>query len=91
MVAQNQGRILITSSIAGQAPSPLEAVYGASKAFMTSFGDALRHELKDTKVKVTTLMPGPTETNFFHRAGMDETKVGQSEERRSCRSRTRGY
>lgn len=79
MVARNEGRILITSSIAGQAPSPLEAVYGASKAFLTSFGDALRNELKDTNVKITLLMPGPTETNFFHRAGMDETKVGQSE------------
>ena len=79
MVRRNQGRILITSSIAGQSPTPLEAVYGASKAFLTSFADALRNELKDTNVKITTLMPGPTETNFFHRAGMDETKVGQSE------------
>lgn len=79
MVARDQGRILITSSIAGQAPSPLEAVYGASKAFLTSFADALRNELKDTNVKITTLMPGPTETNFFHRAGMDGTRVGQSE------------
>lgn len=79
MVARNEGRILITSSIAGQAPTPLEAVYGASKAFLTSFADALRHELKDTNIKITTLMPGPTETNFFHRAGMDDTKVGQSE------------
>jgi short-subunit dehydrogenase len=79
MITRNQGRILITSSIAGQAPSPLEAVYGASKAFLTSFADALRNELKDTNIKITILMPGPTETNFFHRAGMDETKVGQSE------------
>jgi short-subunit dehydrogenase len=79
MVARNKGRILVTSSIAGQAPTPLEAVYGASKAFLTSFADALRNELKDTEIKITTLMPGPTETNFFHRAGMDDTKVGQSE------------
>ena len=79
MVERNEGRILITSSIAGQAPTPLEAVYGASKAFLTSLGDSLRNELKDTNVTITTLMPGPTETNFFHRAGMDDTKVGRSE------------
>ena len=57
-------------------PSPFEAVYGASKAFIHSFALAIRDELKDTGVSVTALMPGPTETNFFHRAGMDETPVG---------------
>jgi short-subunit dehydrogenase len=76
MVARGQGRILFTSSIAGVMPAPYEAVYGASKAFIKSFAEAIRHELKNTGVTVTTLMPGPTETNFFHRAGMDDTKVG---------------
>lgn len=59
-------------------PAPFEAVYGASKAFVLSFSQALRNELKDSGVTVTALMPGPTETDFFHRAGMDDTKVGSS-------------
>jgi short-subunit dehydrogenase len=76
MVARGVGRILFTSSIAGTMPTPLEAVYGASKAFVLSFSQSLRHELKDTGVTVTALQPGPTNTNFFHRAGMDHTKLG---------------
>jgi short-subunit dehydrogenase len=79
MVARRQGRVLFTSSIAGVMPAPLDAVYGASKAFLKSFSEALRNELKDTGITVTALMPGATETNFFHRAGMDHTKIGQSE------------
>lgn len=79
MVAQGRGRILFTSSIAGTMPAPFEAVYGASKAFLTSFAQAIRNELKDTGVTVTALMPGATETNFFHRAGMDDTKLVASE------------
>jgi short-subunit dehydrogenase len=54
-------------------------VYGASKAFLLSFSEALRNELKDAGITVTALMPGPTETNFFHRAGMEDTRVGQQE------------
>ena len=76
MLARNQGRILFTASIAATMPGPFEAVYAASKAFLLSFSQALRNELKDTGLTVTALMPGPTETNFFHRAGMDNTKVG---------------
>ncbi len=76
MVARNKGRILITASIASTMPAPFEAVYGATKAFLLSFSDALRGELKETGVTVTALMPGATNTNFFHRAGMDDTKVG---------------
>ena len=79
MVPRNQGRILFTSSIAATAPSPFEAVYGASKAFVFSFAEAIRNELKDTAITITALMPGPTETNFFHRADMDNTTVGQSD------------
>ena len=76
MVDRHQGRILFTSSIAALMPGPFEAVYAASKAFLHSFSEALRNELKDTGVTVTSLMPGPTDTNFFHRAGMDDTKAG---------------
>lgn len=79
MVEQKSGRILITASIAAQAPAPFETVYAASKAFDLSFAEGLRNELKDSGVTVTALMPGPTETNFFHRAGMDDTKVGANE------------
>ena len=68
MVARGSGKILITSSIASTMPDPFEAVYGATKTFLQSFALALRNELKDTGVSVTSLMPGPTETNFFHRA-----------------------
>jgi uncharacterized protein len=79
MVNRGSGRILITSSIAGTMPTPYEAVYGATKAFERSLGQSLREELKDTGVTITLLMPGATETNFFHRAGADDTKLGQSE------------
>ncbi|MEG3858453.1 SDR family NAD(P)-dependent oxidoreductase [Microcoleus sp. herbarium12] len=76
MVDRGQGRILFTSSIAALMPGTFEAVYAASKAFIQSFSQALRNELKDTGVTVTALMPGPTDTNFFHRAEMDDTKAG---------------
>lgn len=76
MVDRGSGKILFTSSIVSQMPSPFQAVYAASKAFVHSFSEAIRNELKDTGVTVTALMPGATETNFFHRAGLDDTKVG---------------
>lgn len=76
MADRGEGRILITSSIAAEMPAPFEAVYGASKAFLLSFAEALRNELKDTGVTVTALQPGPTDTNFFNRANMLDTKVG---------------
>ncbi len=76
MVARGAGRVLFTSSIAAVMPGPFEAVYAASKAFLLSFSEALRNELKDTGVTITALMPGPTETNFFHRADMDDTRAG---------------
>lgn len=76
MKRRNQGRILITGSIAGFMPGTYQAVYNASKAFLDSFSFALRHELRDTGVTVTCLMPGATETDFFERADMLDTKVG---------------
>ena len=76
MVERNDGRILITGSIAGHIAGAFQAVYHASKAFIDSFSDALNNELKETAVTVTCLKPGATETEFFHRAGLDDTKVG---------------
>lgn len=76
MVARHNGKILFTASIAGEMVAPREAVYAATKAFVLSFAHSLRFELKDTGVGVTALQPGPTDTDFFHRAGMDNTKVG---------------
>jgi uncharacterized protein len=78
MRENNEGRILITGSIAGFIPGSYQAVYNASKAFLDSFAFALRNELKDTDVTVTCLMPGATETEFFDRAGMEDTKIGAS-------------
>lgn len=77
MRARNQGRILITGSIAGFMPGSFQAVYNGTKAFIDSFSFALRDELKDTAVTVTCLMPGPTDTEFFERADMMDTAVGQ--------------
>jgi len=76
MVARDEGRILFTSSIASTMPGSFQAVYNASKSFVQSFALALRNELKDTAVTVTSLMPGPTDTEFFERADMLDTKVG---------------
>lgn len=76
MVDRGEGKILFTSSIVSQMPGPLQAVYAASKAFVQSFSQALRNELQDKGVSVTALMPGVTETNFFHNADLDDTKVG---------------
>ena len=78
MQARDTGRVLFTSSIASTMPGTYQAVYNASKSFVQSFAEALQEELKDTAVTITSLMPGPTDTNFFHRAGMDDTPVGQS-------------
>jgi uncharacterized protein len=76
MAARDEGRILFTSSIASTMPGPFQAVYNASKSFVQSFALALRNELKDTGVTVTSLMPGPTDTEFFERADMLDTNVG---------------
>ncbi|WP_421729167.1 SDR family NAD(P)-dependent oxidoreductase [Brevundimonas sp.] len=78
MRSRGRGQILLTGSIAGLMPGAFAAVYNASKAYVDSFSFALRNELKDTGVSVTVLMPGPTDTEFFHRAGLDDTAVGQS-------------
>lgn len=76
---RGEGRILLTGSIAGFMPGTYQAVYNGTKAFIDSFSFALRAELKDSGVTVTCLMPGATETDFFERADMLDTRVGQSE------------
>jgi short-subunit dehydrogenase len=76
MVRAGQGRLLFTSSIAATTPGPYHATYAASKAFVHSFAEAIRVELADTGVTVTSLMPGPTDTDFFERADMLDTRLG---------------
>jgi short-subunit dehydrogenase len=76
MVQRGEGRLLFTSSIAAKMPGPYHATYAASKAYLHSFAEAIRTELKDTGVTVTSLMPGPTDTEFFERADMEDTKIG---------------
>ena len=75
------GRILFTGSIAGYMPGAYSAVYNGTKAFIDSFALALRNELQDTGVTVTCLMPGVTDTEFFERAGMMDTKVGTQDDK----------
>ena len=77
MVARNDGKVLVVGSVAGFIPGSFQAVYNGTKAFVDSFTDALRNELKDSDgVTITTLMPGPVETEFFDRADMMDTSVG---------------
>ena len=78
MVARGRGRVLFTSSIAATMPGPYESTYAASKAFLYSFAQATRNETKGTGVTVTVLMPGPTDTEFFARAGMEDTRLGRA-------------
>jgi short-subunit dehydrogenase len=79
MRARGAGRVLIVGSIAGFMPGTFQAVYNGTKAFIDSFSWALRNELKDTGVTVTCLMPGVTDTEFFERADLMDTKVGTQE------------
>jgi uncharacterized protein len=91
MVARDAGRILFTSSIASTMPGSYQAAYNASKSFVQSFALAIRNELKDTDVTVTSLMPGPTETEFFERAEMEETPVGEEEKDDPAEVARQGY
>lgn len=76
MARRRTGKILFTSSAADRMPSPFYAVYGASKAFIQSLSQALRVELGDHGISVTAVLPGPTETQLFERAGMQDTPIG---------------
>ncbi|MEU9554030.1 SDR family NAD(P)-dependent oxidoreductase [Streptomyces fumanus] len=75
MVARGVGRMVFTSSIASMMPGPFQPVYNASKSFVQSFAQGLAEEVKDTGVTVTSFMPGPTDTDFFRRAGMEDTRM----------------
>ncbi|HEX6914725.1 MAG TPA: SDR family oxidoreductase [Chitinophagaceae bacterium] len=77
MVKRGTGKVLQLGSVVSKIPSPYLAVYAASKAFVLSFSEALSYELKDTGVTMTCLMPGRTDTDFFHKAHMEETKEYQ--------------
>ncbi len=77
MVDEGRGRLLFTASIAGLAPGPFHATYAASKAFVHLFAEGLRYELRGTGVTVTSLLPGPTDTAFFDRAEMRDTRIGR--------------
>ncbi|MFE1413234.1 SDR family NAD(P)-dependent oxidoreductase [Streptomyces sp. NPDC058746] len=80
MTERDEGNVLITSSIAATMPGSFQAVHNASKSFLQSFSQAVQNGLKDSGVTVTALMPGPTETDFFRRADMGDTEVGQQDE-----------
>lgn len=75
MIERNEGKILNVGSIAGEAPGPWQAVYHGTKAFIHSWSAAIRNELKDTQVQVTVLVPGATDTDFFHKANMEDSKI----------------
>ncbi|MFF8844262.1 SDR family NAD(P)-dependent oxidoreductase [Streptomyces sp. NPDC015127] len=91
MVARNRGRVLISSSIASTTPGSFQSVYNASKSFLQSFAQALQNELKDSAVTVTSLMPGATETNFFRRAEMLDTRVGRAKKDDAAQVAEQGY
>ena len=78
MVGRDTGRVLVTSSIASTMPGAFQAVYNATKSYLQSLVEALQEELKDSAVTLTSLMPGPTETEFFARGDLLDTKVGQA-------------
>lgn len=91
MVEAGRGRVLITGSIAGFMPGTYNAVYNGTKAFIDTFFYAIREELKDSGVSFTCLMPGATETEFFERADMEDTKVGTEEKMEASEVARQGY
>lgn len=80
MVARGEGKVLNLGSVAGKLPGPWQAVYHATKAFVLSFTTAIREEMKDSGVTFTALMPGATDTDFFNKAGMQDSKAVQDKE-----------
>jgi short-subunit dehydrogenase len=91
MLRRNSGRILITGSIAGFMPGTFQAIYNGSKAFLDSFSYALRNELKESDVTVTCLMPGATDTEFFERADLLDTKIGEGKKADPAKVAKDGY
>lgn len=91
MVTRGRGRVLVTSSIASTMPGSFQSVYNATKSFLQSWAEAVQNELKDTEVTITSLMPGPTDTNFFARAGMQDTPVGRGSKDDPAQVAKQGY
>ncbi|MCY1643184.1 SDR family NAD(P)-dependent oxidoreductase [Methylorubrum sp. SL192] len=91
MVERGAGRLLYTASISGTMPTPYEAVYGGTKAFLISFVEAVKEEVKDSGVSFTLLLPGEVDTPFWHRAGMDTTKLGLGEKAAPTKVAQEGY
>jgi uncharacterized protein len=91
MATRDRGRVLVTSSIASTMPGSFQAVYNASKSFLQSFTEALQEELKDSGITLTSLMPGPTETEFFERADMLDTPVGSSKKDDAAQVAEQGF
>jgi short-subunit dehydrogenase len=79
MVKRGEGKILNTSSIASKSPGPWHSVYHGTKAFVQSFTEAIRYEVKDKGITVTALLPGVTDTDFFRKADMERSKIAQDE------------
>jgi uncharacterized protein len=80
MVGRNDGKILQVSSILGKVPTPMMSVYAATKAFVSSFTEGLINEVKDTNVTITALLPGAADTDFFHKAQGEDSKVYREQE-----------
>lgn len=91
MLRNNKGRILNVASVAAYQPTPTLAVYSATKAFVLSFTDSLIYELKDTDIKVTALIPGPTDTDFFRKAHMEDTKAAKDDPQDPAEVAKAGY
>lgn len=91
LIEQGNGKLMYTSSIAGTMPGPYYAVYAATKAFVQSFAEAIRFEVKDKGITVTSLQPGATETNFFARANMLNTVAGESKKDSAADVAQQGY
>jgi short-subunit dehydrogenase len=91
MVERGSGRLLYTASISGTMPTPFEAVYGGTKAFLISFVEAVKEENKDSGVSFTLLLPGEIDTNFWHRAGMDTSALGLGEKAAPTKVAKEGY
>jgi short-subunit dehydrogenase len=91
MAARGHGKVLFTSSVAATMPGSHQTVYNASKSFVQSLAEAVHDELRGTGVTVTSLMPGPTDTNFFRRAGMTDTVLGRMPKDAPDRVAKQGY
>lgn len=91
MAQRGEGKILNLSSIAGKVPGPYQAVYHGTKAFVQFFTEAVRSEMKDTGVSLTALLPGATDTDFFHKADMESSKILDSDLADPAKAAKDGY